>query len=455
MARKLSPRTLLHRVLSSAPVPVYVVDEQRQIVFCNPACGAWAGFDERQMLGQRCEYHSAAARQPIEELAAFLCPPPEAFLGQAARAEMRLPGQAPELARWAEFLPLGPAGTQPVSVLAWVGWPQRPSESGPLGGWREAESDQLHARLRALREAERERHLAQQTLGQTPVMQRVREQMRIAVQAGARVLLVGPAGTGKEQVARSIHHARDLADGPLLPLDCCLLDAEQLESTIAAFARHVAAFEAARSGTLLLLNVDQLSSQAQATLLAVLSPREIGLRVLATSSVGLEELCAAGQFLTELAYALSTLVIELPPLDRRREDIPLLAQMFVERHNAEGGRQLSGLSSEALDVLSACDWPGNVDELAAAVERACRAARGPWVAVDDLPEDVRLAPQAAARQPRPVESIELDGYLARVETELFRRALRQAKGNKTKAAQLLGLNRARFHRRLQQLGLDG
>ncbi|HPP52029.1 MAG TPA: helix-turn-helix domain-containing protein, partial [Thermoguttaceae bacterium] len=129
-------------------------------------------------------------------------------------------------------------------------------------------------------------------------------------------------------------------------------------------------------------------------------------------------------------------VIELPPLAQRREDIPLLAQAFVEQLNAQGRKQIRGFSSEALDRMAAYDWPGNLDELAQVVAEAYTKSEGPLISPADLPKMIHLAWEAAA-YPRPIEeTIVLDQFLKKIEQELLRRALRQAKGNKAKAARL-------------------
>jgi DNA-binding NtrC family response regulator len=166
------------------------------------------------------------------------------------------------------------------------------------------------------------------------------------------------------------------------------------------------------------------------------------------------DLVAEGTFREDLAFALSTLVIELPALSQRPQDIPLLAQALVEEINAEGKQQRSGFTPEALDLLGAYSWPENVDELTAVVREAHRRAGGPSIAPGDLPRKIHLAADVAARQEQRDQPIVLPDFLARIEAELIQRALRRSKGNKTKAAHLLGVNRARLLRRMAQLDLD-
>jgi DNA-binding NtrC family response regulator len=151
---------------------------------------------------------------------------------------------------------------------------------------------------------------------------------------------------------------------------------------------------------------------------------------------------------------LSTLVIELPSLATRLDDLPLVAQAILEETNAAGYRQLAGFAPEALDQLAAYSWPGNIDELAAVIRETHEKARGSEITVHDLPKRIHWAFDAAAHPPRSEESIVLGDFLDRVERELIARAMRRAKGNKSRAAKLLGLTRPRLYRRLVQLGLE-
>jgi DNA-binding NtrC family response regulator len=167
----------------------------------------------------------------------------------------------------------------------------------------------------------------------------------------------------------------------------------------------------------------------------------------------LVDLSPRGLYRDDLAAMLSTITIELPPLAKRREDLPLLAQALLEEQNARSSKQLGGFSAEAIDRICAYGWPGNVAELADVVAEGHARAAGRLIARDELPERLRLAAEAAARPRRKEEPIQLDEFVARIERELIRRALAHAKGNKTKAARLLGLNRPRLYRRMVQLGL--
>jgi DNA-binding NtrC family response regulator len=281
-------------------------------------------------------------------------------------------------------------------------------------------------------------------------MQLARRQIELAANGRNSVLLVGPSGSGRRHLASTIHYASP--SGALMPLDCPLLEGDLLETIQAAFLREKLLGEP--PGTLLLHRVDEISVEVQMELAAVLLRRPSTWRVLATAAEPLIELAKRGKFRGDLAAALSTVTIELPSLRSRMEDLPLLAQAFVEECNARGTKQLAGFTSAALDLLHSHIWPGNLDELAEVVAEAHQRAAAREIDVGDLPERLRLANQAAAYPRRVDETIVLDDYLARIERELIRRALARAKGNKARAARLLGTTRPKLYRRMVQLGLE-
>jgi DNA-binding NtrC family response regulator len=202
------------------------------------------------------------------------------------------------------------------------------------------------------------------------------------------------------------------------------------------------------------LDVDQLNSEAQTELLAFFRVPTFGLRTIVTTRRPLVQLAEEGEFLRELAYRLSTMMIELPALQDRREDLPLLCQRFLEDFNARGEKQLSGFTADVLDHLCSLPWSGDVGELEQIVRQSCEQADGPLVTEADLSRRVKLV-TSAMKHPVPVtETIKLDEFLVDTETELLRRALLSAKGNKAEAARLLGISRARVIRRASQLGLE-
>jgi DNA-binding NtrC family response regulator len=289
-------------------------------------------------------------------------------------------------------------------------------------------------------------------IGQSPAIRRVARQVEIATGGDVGVLISGPAGSGRESLARAIHQRSGTAAAPIMPLACDVLDSELFDSTIAAFAASCGELKSERA-VVLLLEVDQLPRDAQASLAGILNRGELNLRTLATAKTPLIELAQRDAYRPDLAFALSTLSIQIPPLAGRVEDIPLLAQHFLEQQNAAGGKQLAGFSEDALDELAGYPWPNDIHELAELVREACVVAAGPLVQTADLPERIGMT-AAVGAQPAPRDpSIALDDYLAEIERELIVRAIHWSKGNKAHAARLLGISRARLLRRVEHFGI--
>ncbi|MBN1393542.1 MAG: PAS domain-containing protein [Pirellulales bacterium] len=466
----------LGKLLNSVVRPVYVLDEDWTIVFLNQACQEWLGSAAEGIVGQRCAYHSEL--KPLDTAAAGLCPPPRVFSGEISRAKVFQGGGGEKFAeRPARFFPLGGESGEPFAVVAVLDAEDGPpsteaddlSEDGPIA---------LHEHIRRFRKEIAARLRADRLIGEGATMRLARQRVELAAACRSSVLLVGPPGSGRRRLAAAIHfgggekggspHLSEAPSGPsrqtgiapfftegtLAPLDCSLLGADLPEELASIAARAAVEDSPYAPESLLLHRVDELAAEVQVRLSELLAGPMSTRRLLSTAAEPLGELARRGKFHPELAALLSTITIELPPLVERREDIPLLAQMFLEERNATGPRQIGGFSQAALDRLDAYRWPGNLDELAEAVAEAHARASGREIAPADLPERLRLAVQAADRPRRVEETIVLDEFLGRVERELIRRALARAKGNKARAARLLGVTRPRLYRRMVQLGLE-
>jgi DNA-binding NtrC family response regulator len=467
--------TELARLLNSARQPIYVLDEELTLVFLNLACYQWLGVGE-SLVGRRCAYHSSPTADSLDAVAAGLCPPPRVLSGETIIARVSHTAEDGRLIeRGARFLPMGTEAEGLLGILVVMETADKPPASGDCPNFRvgengtvpfdiavsadEAGAIALHEHVRRFRQEAAARYRADRLIGQGPAMRLARRQVELAAASRSSVLLVGPPGSGRRHLAAAIHYGANppspgsyLAE-TLVPLDCALLGADLLEAVGAAVARANVLGPPTTPGTLLLHRVDELSADLQVELVGLFVRRPSAWRLVATSAEPLAELARRGKFRDDLAAALSTITIELLPLAQRRDDLPLLAQLFLEDLNAAGPRQIGGFTAAALDLLDAYGWPGNLDELAEAVAQAHRRAAGREIDVGDLPERFRLAGQAAVHPRRVEETIVLDEYLGRVERELIRRALSRAKGNKARAARLLGMTRPRLYRRMVQLGL--
>ena len=457
MARSRTIAGELAKLLNSAAQPIYVLDDDQTLIFCNKACLVWVGRTADQLHGRRCAYHSRPEATGPDAVAPGLCPSPEVLAGRETSGTIACVDAEGRLRRrGARFVPLGGSPADTVGLIVLVDAEDLPdAERGTAGPPPDqTEAAQLHDLVRAFRHQAAERVRLDRLIGETPATRRVRAQVVLAAQNRASVLVVGPTGSGRQHVAEAIHYAaRSATPGSLIPLACSVLGADLIRSTIAALAsRRPAPGEV--GGTLLLNEADQLPPEVQAEMASTLSARSFPMRLIATARRSLDDLARAGQCRADLASVLSTIVIELPPLAERRADLPLLAQLLLEEANARGTKQLAGFSPEALDRLDGYPWPGNLDELAQVVDEAHQRAGTARIEVGDLPERIHLAAYAAAHPRRPEETIVLDEFLGRIERELIQRAVAQAKGNKTKAAKLLGMTRPRLYRRLVQLGLE-
>jgi DNA-binding NtrC family response regulator len=438
----------LERLLGATEQPIYIVDDEWTIVFCNPACLQWLGRGEGEITARPCRYHSGPEGDSLEILLAGLCPPPEAMAG---REECGLVASGDDRRR-ARFVPLRGREGRPVGVLAIVE-PQAGAEAPPATA-EDSRSADLHDLLRRMHQHWGRHYRLDRLLGDTPSMRRARAQVELAAASRASVVVCGPTGTGRQHVAAAIHAAsQGDSPCPFVPLACSVLDAELIHSTIRAMAAQGAG-GAPATGSLLLNDVDQLPADVQAELACVWAGKTFPFRLMATARRRLSDLAERGEFRADLACLLGTVVIELPSLAGRRDDIPLLAQAFLEQINARGDKQVSGFSPEALDRLDAHAWPGNLDELAQVVAEAHRHSETPQIAAGDLPQRLHLAADAAAHPRRKEEPIVLDKLLAEIERELIGRALKRSKGNKAKAARLLGMTRPRLYRRMVQLGFE-
>lgn len=440
----------LVRLFSASDAPIYLVDDQRQIVYCNPACVAWLGVEAEDLLGQQCVYQSNPDVGRIEVLAAALCPPPQTFCGKPQTARVTITTEVGQtISRRGQFWPLGDGQDESAPVIALL--EQSDASARDLESDMPAEdfAARLHDALRTFRQQAAGRFRVDGLIGTSHAITRARAQVELAANSAASVLIRGPAGAGKRHVAKAIHYGQR-QPGALVSLECGLLESNALRATLRSLSRRAADQP---GGTLLLVDVEQLTADAQAELAGMLRERALPMRIVSISAKALAELPPEA-FSPELASALATLTIELPPLARRVDDLPLLAQAFLEAENSVGTKQVGGFATEAFERLAAYPWPGNLDELASIVRQAHQQASGGEVAARDLPREIHLALDGAAHPKRSDETIVLEEYLGRVEKELIVRAMRRAKGNKSKAAKLLGLTRPRLYRRLVQLGLQ-
>ena len=304
-------------------------------------------------------------------------------------------------------------------------------------------------------------------IGRTAGMLAVYKQIAHAANATASVLIVGESGTGKELVARAIHaHGRRTAR-PFVPINCGALTESVLESELFGHARGAftgaiadtkGIFEQANGGTVFLDEIGETSAGLQVKLLRVLQEGEVrpvgasrivkvDVRVVAATNVDLEREVAQQRFRQDLFYRLSVIVIHVPPLRERREDIPLLIETFVQSACSRAGRHVE-LSKDAIAALGAYRWPGNVRELENPIERLVVFSRGSTIDVADLPFK---APGALDLHERLFVDLP---SLDELERRYLLHVIEQVGGNRTRAAEVLGIDRRTLYRMAERFGVD-
>ncbi|HXN64205.1 MAG TPA: sigma-54 dependent transcriptional regulator [Candidatus Acidoferrales bacterium] len=302
-------------------------------------------------------------------------------------------------------------------------------------------------------------------IGHSPKMRAIFDLINTVGPQQSRVLITGESGTGKELVARAIHDQSQRAKAPFVTIDCgafpeTLLESELFGYTKGAFTganenRH-GLFQAAHGGTLFMDEIGNMPMSMQVKLYRVLQEgkvRRLGsteeidvdVRVIAATNKDLEKEIAEGRFRDDLFYRLSVIPIHLPPLRERRDDIPLLARVFLERFRKSMDKTVESIAPEAMRLLEAFDWPGNVRELENTIERAVALESGREISPNVLPEKIFRAAQAEALSAAgnngapliPVEGLNLEQHIQDIEKGYLIEALRMSGGVGTRAAELL------------------
>jgi two-component system response regulator PilR (NtrC family) len=309
-------------------------------------------------------------------------------------------------------------------------------------------------------------------LGRSRPMQKLFHLLETVAPSNSTILITGETGTGKEVVARAIHHNSLRRAHRFVALNCSaipesLLEAELFGHVRGAFTGAVGArqgrFEQAHKGTLFLDEVGTMSMALQMKLLRALQEREfervgdnqtvkVDVRVIAATNSELSKMVAEGTFREDLYYRLHVIPIQLPPLRERRDDIPVLAQHFLTKFAPDARLQVS---QDAMRALMAYHWPGNVRQLENALERAVALGAGRTeIAMSDLPAEIQVTPSSSPTPTvdLPEEGLDLPGYLAAIERDLILRSLDRTGGNRNRAAELLRIKRTTLVEKLKRFG---
>ena len=334
---------------------------------------------------------------------------------------------------------------------------------------KELDVHKLREENRSLREALGKRYAHPNVVARSPKMQEVLATLERVAPTNSTVLLGGESGVGKDLIARAIHEKSRRARGPFIKINSSAIPENLLESELFGYekgaftganASKPGKFELADKGTLFLDEIGDVPPAIQVKLLRVLQEREferlggtrtikVDVRLIAATNRDLRAALEEGTFREDLYYRLNVVPIDIAPLRDRKEDIPDLAGLFMERFCGGSGTPVKGIAPETVRILVNYHWPGNVRELQNIIERACALAKGDVIEPADIHLDTRPVRAGASENHFLPEGMTLERW----EDEMIHEALRRASGNKSQAARLLGLSRNALRYRLSKIGI--
>ncbi len=453
--------TQLAQVMDAMAEGLFVLDTSCKVVLWNRAMETLTGYPAEEVLGRDCSVLACAASGTGESEKPD-CPPQHLSGNAIDRRECTLQN------RDGSRIPVLKRATLLVD------------EQGEVQGMVETVTD-----LRPLRQLEQQvtqaatqrRSQVGRLVGKSHRMQQVYENIGLAGQSEATVLVTGETGTGKELVAEAIHFGSPRKTGPLIRVNCSALSESLLESELfghvqgaftGAMRDKLGRFAAAHTGTLFLDEIGDISPLIQLKLLRVLQEREfepvgssktrkVDVRVIAATHRDLREMVHAGQFREDLFYRLRVFAVEMPPLRERKDDIPLLVDAFRTRFNRDTHKTIQGISVEVAHCLMDYCWPGNVRELENCIEHAYVTCQDTEIGLFDLPVELRQTELRAAECARH-QGRDSAPPTASAPTGVTRASLIQALDachwNKAAAARQLGINRATVWRKIRQWGIE-
>ena len=334
---------------------------------------------------------------------------------------------------------------------------------------KELDVHRLREENRSLREALGKRYAHPNIVARSAKMQEVLATAEQVAATNSTVLLGGESGTGKDLIARAIHEKSRRASGPFIKINSTAIPESLLESELFGYEKGAftgastskpGKFELADKGTIFLDEIGDIPPAIQVKLLRVLQEREferlggtktlkVDVRLIAATHRDLRAALEEGTFRQDLYYRLNVVPIDIAPLRERKEDIPELVDLFVARFAKDSGKPITGITPEAMRILTEHYWPGNVRELQNIIERGCTLANGTMLG----PADIRLDTQRNKPADSPSNFLPEGMTLEQWEDEMVRESLRRANGNKSQAARLLGLSRNALRYRLSKIGI--
>lgn len=458
-----------HLILDILPAGLIMVGGGGRIETWNRAMEVLTGYPAEEVLGKRCTLECARCPHSGEDRAPDLC----RFLGRMDQSDTG------EVIDGCECVVRNKAG-ELVPVIKNARLVR--DEKGNATALIETLTDlrpmkALEKDLAELRRSVGSADPVGRLVGSSKVMAEVYERIRLAAESDATVILLGETGTGKELVAEAIHTESDRGDHPFIKVNCSALPENLLEAELFGHVRgaftgavrdKVGRFEAADGGTLLLDEIGDISPMIQIKLLRVLqerefervgesAPRQVNVRVICATNRNLRKLVREGVFREDLFYRIRVFPIELPPLRKRKSDIPQLVDAFIHRFNLQTGKHLLGLEPNALNCFMDHCWPGNVRELENAIEHAFVVCQEDRIGLFDLPTEIRMVDLRTSdcREHAMNRSDDSSKPFRVAESrEDFVRVLRECDWNQSETARWLEIDRSTVWRRMKRWGIS-
>lgn len=424
--------------LTSSRTPIFVLDDRRVILVFNAGCEELTQWTAAELIGQTCLFQNDPNPDRVSCLTGTLCPPEGLQPGQVlSRPVMIQRKDGTTLERDLHFFSLDSREEQGTQHL--LGIMTERSQLPPLKVDSHLQIGRHTAELYR-------RYGVDRLVATTPAMQRVAAQIEIARKHLTTVHLYGEKGTGREHAARLIHYSSPQRAKRFIPIRCETASHFELTQILQRLAEGIEG----DVGTVYLDEITLLPGDLQSVVLALCE--QSGRRWISSSTVKLDEV-AEEAFHPILIARLTALTIAIPPLRDRLTDIPLLAQQLLEECNTARSRQYHEFTPAVLRLFQQHAWPGNVDELAQVIAKACERSASAVVDVEALPMEFEAHLQSRAIRPLSY-LVPLDEQLAQFERACIVEALKDSRGNKSLAAEKLGIPRAKLYRRLEQLGLS-
>jgi PAS domain S-box-containing protein len=450
--KMVDPR-LVDLILGNIAEGVFTVDRQFHITFFNQAAENITGFSKNEVIGKPC---ADVFRTPI---CSQDCP-----LRQSLRTGQTVKNFEINILTRQDK-------AQPISVCT---APLIDPQGNFLGG---VETFRDMSSIKELRREISNRYTFRDIISKNARLRQIFETLPNIAQTDATILIQGRSGTGKELFATAIHNISPRSAGPLIKVNCGALPESLIESELFGYVKgaftdaktnRLGRFQAAHEGTIFLDEVGELPLSVQVKLLRVLEHKEfeplgsdttikVDVRIVAATNRDLEHLVAEGKFREDLFYRLNVILIRLPELCERSEDIPLLVEHFIERFNHHMGREIHGIDPDAMALLARYPFPGNVRELENVLEHAYIVTRGPHIGVDDLPNFIVEGRQRVAKTPKRIESGIPDGSWSPVASRSDRQRLIECLEahywSIPRAAEALGVHRTTLWRKVKKLNI--